>query len=462
MPVFSNTTSRTVYAAARDEAQKARQRPFLEGLTFVDRAWPKYSYYISFTQDPGQNTTRHPATLMGVLLEGASVNLLAAGLRQRVNPRHRLGTYTSYEYQDPFSTAGSVGTMTLELDLQNPIHRDLTQFQQAPPTNKSSDFYLTRNRTFNIRQITPPPYMNMLAGQYEVIDSGMIEGGPDGMLTTRLQLINNYYTYLVPALHFRRGERDPRSRGKFVDLSTVPNTVELSATIQRLLPDADAKVAQFPLHYLPGNIFPLNMGYRLSTNTAPDDEDTESYPRRWHNPDTLLEANRPTGLPRLEMTTIGSFHLSNIGTYVGPDMTAFYEEPLERIERTEPDSSKTIIYEEQHGYDITAILHAPGPLGGYMISGALDRENFGGEVVLNANIPRIVNDKFHWYRLPGDPVLNYAFDTELAHRIVENDLDFYLSVYATPSRGLIRPSDRNGGFNATVPKPAPEQPSNGQ
>ena len=194
MPVFATGTPLAIRKAEAARTLGGQ----INSLTFIDRAAPRPEFGADYP--------------FGRLLEAATNSLMFAGNSKRTIPRFQIGSRSGREYQQQIALSGGEGTLNLVFNPALELHREL----MAPPLDSS---YL-------IRSIMAPPYMNMVAGQYEHLRSGAVTLDPENQATMEVTMLDNFGARYVPARLYQSGAFTTSSTFVSVTFNPVPNANE--------------------------------------------------------------------------------------------------------------------------------------------------------------------------------------------------------------------------------------------
>ena len=182
MPVW---TKGTPIQRRKSEAAKT-QGTQVQSLTFIDRAAPATQF----------DATNHP---FGLLLESATNSLLDAGFSIRTQPRFQIGNRSNREYEQPIAITPGRGGLDFVFNPQLRIHREL----QRPYDLKSA---------YMVRSIMAPPYMNMIAGEYDHLSSSPVNMSADDQAVMSVELLDQYGAEYIPARLYQLTAMDRSSQ----------------------------------------------------------------------------------------------------------------------------------------------------------------------------------------------------------------------------------------------------------
>lgn len=190
MPAFATGTPLEI---RRKEAARTLGGQ-INSLTFIDRAAPR--------------PTIDAAKPFGLLLESATNSLMFAGLTKRTIPRFQIGSRSGREYQQQIAVSGGEGTINLVFNPALELHREL----MAPP----------REAAYLIRSVMAPPYMNMVAGQYDHLRSGAVALDPENQATMEIAMLDNFGARYVPGRLYQSGAVTKQATVLSVTFAGVP------------------------------------------------------------------------------------------------------------------------------------------------------------------------------------------------------------------------------------------------
>ena len=323
----------------------------IQSLTFIDRAPPANGF-----QNVGP---------LGHLLESATNSILDPGFNIRTQPRFQIGNRTGREYEQAIAIAPGRGTMDLVFNPALALHAAL----QQPYDLKAP--YL-------VRSVMAPPYMNMIAGEYDHISSTPTTMDPEERPMKTVEWLDNYGSEIVPArLYQIRNATAPEDHA-------TANMRRPGILQFRVLDDADV-----PL--------PLYEGDDSSDwGRNPDGSEDIVVAYNPFNADT---AAGPTAGHDHAAVGAGEFHL--IGNSDGA-----------------PNADRPQGMDDEE-YDILILMHVPGARGGYIASANLKGSDFRDDTIKTAGL-LVRNDPQFAQRLQTlDPIVAY------------------LGIYATPTRNLL-------------------------
>ena len=200
MPVFATGTPLAIRKAEAARTLGGQ----INSLTFIDRAVGRASLATAATaagSDPGNS-------YMGMLLQSATNSLMFAGNSKRTIPRFQIGSRSGREYQQQIALSGGEGTLNLVFNPALELHREL----MAPPLDSR---YL-------IKSVMAPPYMNMVAGEYEHLRSGAVTLDPENQATMEVAFLDNFGAEYIPARLYQLTDRTATATGVRLDFSVLP------------------------------------------------------------------------------------------------------------------------------------------------------------------------------------------------------------------------------------------------
>ena len=174
MPTFGTGTRHEI---RRLEASKTLGGQ-IQSLTFVDRAPPGTRFHFDDHWHPWGN-----------LLESATNSLLYAGVQKRTVPRYQIGNRSGREYMQQTAITPGTGTIDLVFHPSQIIHRE---WMNAPI-----------NARYMIRSIMAPPYMNLVAGEYDHISASMVALAPEDQSIMSVEFLDSFGAEYVPGVFYR-------------------------------------------------------------------------------------------------------------------------------------------------------------------------------------------------------------------------------------------------------------------